>query len=342
MPVLLVGDRDVASLLPMRECIESMTSVLLALDAATAEMPLRQVQRLPPDRTNMLACMPAAYRFDGGGGRASTKVITVFPGNDAIGLDSHQGAVLLFDLAGGQLLAVIDASSVTAIRTAAVSGVATRLLSRPDSARLAILGSGVQAATHLEAMCAVRPVAEVRVWSRHRDHAEAFATRMRGVHSIPIQVTGTAQDAVRQADIICTTTASKEPVLNGDWLPDGVHINAVGSSTKLSRELDSAAVAKSRVFVDRRESALNEAGDLLIPMGEQLIDANHIIGELGELLAGRVDGRRNGGEITLFKSLGLAVEDLAAAERIHRAALETKRGTWFELGGVRDASPPRP
>jgi ornithine cyclodeaminase/alanine dehydrogenase-like protein (mu-crystallin family) len=201
---------------------------------------------------------------------------------------------------------------------------------------LALLGSGVQAATHLEAMRHARPIERVRVWSRTPSRLNAFAQRASERHGLPVEACASAREAVEGADIVCTTTASREPVLLGEWLAAGTHINAVGASLPTARELDSSAMARARLIVDRRESALNEAGDFLLARREGAIGDDHIRGELGELLLGRVIGRTSKEEITLFKSLGLAIEDVAAAQHIYRRAKETGLGTWVELGGMRD------
>jgi ornithine cyclodeaminase len=263
------------------------------------------------------------------------KVVSVFPGNQGTEYDSHQGAVLLFETKHGRLLAMMDASQITAIRTAATSGVATRLLARENANDLAILGSGVQARSHLAAMLAVRDIRRVRVWSRNPAHARQFATNQSQKHSLAIEVSPSVPDAVAGASIICTTTAAPEPILQGDWLEAGVHINAVGSSVAFTRELDTAAVVKSRLYSDRRESTVNEAGDFLFPQKEGAIDESHIVGEIGEILIGTVAGRQSDNEITLFKSLGLAVEDVASAYHIYQQATVTGKGTWVELGGER-------
>jgi ornithine cyclodeaminase len=265
------------------------------------------------------------------------KAISVFPGNLGTEYDAHQGAVLLFDVAYGRLLAMMDATEITAIRTAAVSGVATRLLARAEAADLAIIGSGVQARTHLEAMLLVRPIRRVRVWSRTPEHARHFAEAASARHGITVEPAPTARDAVAAADLICVATSSPDPVLHGEWIAEGAHINAVGASQPSARELDTAAVVRSRLFVDRIESALNEAGDFLIPKREGAIGDDHIRGEIGDLLLGRVAGRTSPHEVTLFKSLGLAVEDLAAAHHIYMRAQESGAGTWVEFGGTRHA-----
>ncbi|MDQ6827483.1 MAG: ornithine cyclodeaminase family protein [Gemmatimonadota bacterium] len=331
--MLLLSDRDIVALLPMDACMEAMADVLRTLATGGAVLPLRTVMRLP-NGSNAFAVMPA---YIGSPEAVGAKVITVFPGNDATPLDSHQGAVLLFDPAHGELRAILDASSITAIRTAAVSGVATRALARDDAHDLAILGAGVQAQTHLDAMMAARAIDRVRVWSRTTANAEAFVQRNAGRYSMSIEAVAGARAAVEGADIICTVTASRTPVLEGAWIAPGAHINAVGASLSTARELDSAAVARSSLFVDRRESALNEAGDFLIPKSEGAIGDDHIRGELGQVLTGAAPGRERPDEITLFKSLGLAIEDLAAAYHVYVQAVHHGAGVRVELGGLRHA-----
>ncbi|HET9315075.1 MAG TPA: ornithine cyclodeaminase family protein, partial [Vicinamibacteria bacterium] len=291
---------------------------------------LRQIVRLPAG--GFLGSMPAAV---GPRGVFGVKALSVFHANEGTAFDSHQGAVLLFEAEHGRLLAIVDATSVTAIRTAAVSAVATRLLAREDAHTLAILGTSVQAHTHLEAIRLVRPLTRVRVFSRDPARVRAFAERESKAHGIEVTPCATAEEAVRRADIVCTVTSSCEPVLRGVWLAEGAHVNVVGAATPECREVDTAAVVRSRVFVDRRESALREAGDLLIPMREGAITEHHVRAELGELLTGRGAGRESAAEVTLFKSLGLAIEDVAAAHVVHRNAERLAVGTRIDLGGRR-------
>ena len=322
----------------MRECIDAMADALRALAVGEARLPLRQVIGLPGS-PNLFALMPGHIGVNSREKhRASigAKVITVFPGNDATPLDSHLGVVLLFEADMGQLLAIIDASSVTAIRTAAVSGVATKLLANPDAGDLAILGAGVQAMTHLEAMRVVRTLRRVRVWSRTRERRERFIEKAKRKLGVDVESSESVEACVKGADIICTVTASREPVLQGAWINAGAHVNAVGAALPTARELDSAAVVRSRVYVDRRESALAEAGDILIPMAEGVVNAEHIRGEIGGVLLGAVPGRESREEITLFKSLGLAIEDLAAARHIYDKGVALGTGVWVSLGGVRE------
>jgi ornithine cyclodeaminase len=325
MGVLVLGEAEVTRLLPMEECVEVMAEALAALQRGDMEQPLRFVVR-PAGAAGLMGLMPA-YRARPEAAYG-LKAVCVFPGNPARGLDAHQGAVLLFDGETGELRAALNASAVTAIRTAAVSAVATRLLAREDARELAVLGAGVQARSHLEAMAFARPFERARVWSRTPAQAETLAG---GGFAFPVEAVASAEEAVRGADVVCTTTSAPEPVLAHAWLARGAHVNAVGSSIPTTRELDTATMAAASLFVDRRESTLAEAGDFLFPQREGAIAPGHIRAELGELLTGEGAGRSSPEELTVFKSLGLAVEDLAAAEHVYRRARETGAGTEVDL-----------
>lgn len=335
MKILILNQSEVRQLFSIEICMEVMVEALKALSRGEAIMPLRTSMWLP-DKTGALAMMPA---YLGGLGAMGLKVITYFAGNQTTRFDTHQGAVLLFEPQYGQLLAIIDATEITSIRTPAVSAVATRLLARPDASDLTLLGSGTQARGHLEAMRLVRNIRRVRVWSQPLEHARLFAERESRRQGIAMEVVPTARQAITEADLICTVTSALDPILEGEWIAPGAHINAIGSSIPHARELDTAAVVKSKLFVDRRESVLNEAGDFLIPLHEGAINENHIRGEIGDLLLGRIQGRTSAEEITLFKSLGLAIEDLAAAFQIYQKARKEGLGTWIEFGGNRCLSP---
>jgi alanine dehydrogenase len=329
MKVLIANQHEVTQLLPMSECIEVIADALKMLAGGDGILPLRTMLVLPDGR-NLMGLMPS---YMGEIQSVGVKVITAFPSNYGTEYDTHQGVVLLFDTQYGLLRAILDATSVTAIRTAAASGVATRLLSREDAGDLAIIGAGTQAHTHLEAMLKVRKIRRVRVYSLPFEGAYEFAERESKRHGIEIEVKETAQEAVEGADIICTTTTAKEPVVAGAWIAPGAHINAVGAFTPTTRELDSATVVNARLYVDRRESTLHEAGEFLIPKSEGLIGDEHIVAELGEALLGKAPARQTPAEITLFKSLGIAIEDLAAAHYVLQKAHETNAGTWLEIGG---------
>lgn len=322
LQTLILNSCDVERLLPMASCIDLMAEALLAASSGEAIFPLRTVLRVP-GRNAFLGSMPAVHAVKGVMG---TKLISVFPENHGTGLPSHLGVVLLFDARDGRLLALLDASSLTAIRTAAASAVATRLLARSNARALTILGSGVQARSHVQAMLAVRPIKEVRVWSRNIQHAEGFAADVQCRYDIKSLAFQSARQAVQGADIICTVTAAQEPILSAAWLPPGVHINAVGACTPTTREIDGETIARARVFVDSRESAWNEAGDLLIPLKEGRIEKAHVQGEVGEILLNKVAGRESEEQLTLFKSLGIGAEDLLAADAVYRAAQKRKLG----------------
>ncbi len=316
MTVRVLDEAEVRRLLPMPECIDLMADVLGGLARDELYNPLRFVVR-PPADPSLMGLMPA--HRSGDSSLWSLKALTIFPGNSARGLDSHQGFVALFDGDTGAPRAIINAGGITAIRTAAVSGLATRLLARENSRTLAILGTGTQARSHLEAMHAVRSFERVLVWSasgRSLDGAESVAS---------------AEEAVRDADVVCTVTSSAEPVLERGWLKPGAHINAVGSSIPSARELDTATMAAAALFVDRRESTVNESGDYLVPLREGALDESHISAELGDVLIGAAEGRRDAEELTVFKSLGLAVEDLAAAEHVLARAEAEGAGSVVSL-----------
>ena len=312
MDVLVLNGEQVAQLLPMPECIKVMRDALAALARGEALVPLRTVMRVP-GVSGFLGLMPGYISpRDGQEGALGLKAVSVFPGNASRGIDTHQGAVLLFEADTGRLSALLDGAAITAIRTAAVSGVATDVLARPDASELAILGAGVQARTHIEAIAAVRPLRRVRIWSRNPERAAVLASELRRRFGFPIEAAPSAEAAVREADLVATVTASPEPILKREWLKDGVDVHAT--------------MVAARLFVDRRESALAEAGDLLIAMREDAVTGDHIQAELGEVIIGKNPGRRSPGELTLFKSLGIAVEDVASAAYLVRRARETGTG----------------
>lgn len=315
--VLILNEHEVEELLTMEECIGVMEDALAALARGEVHNPLRQAIRAP-GAPGLLGLMPA-WRSSGTPYYA-LKEVCVFPENPKRGLDTHVGAVILHSGETGEPLAFMNASAITAIRTAAVSAVATKLLAREDAAVLAILGGGVQARAHLRAIPLVRPISEIRLFSRSGTTGLGAAASL--------VVTASAEECVRGADVIVTATNSREPVLKRDWIKRGAHINAVGSSIATARELDSETMAACALFVDRRESTLNESGDFLFAKREGAIDDSHIRAELGEMLTGTAQGRTSAEEITLFKSLGLAIEDLACAAFLFDKARAAGRGTW--------------
>jgi ornithine cyclodeaminase len=319
--VLILSASEVRAVLDMPSCIEAMRGALLGLHRGELSMPLRSLVR--PPGSALLGLMPA-HR---GGERPlfSLKEIVFAPANSARGLDTHQGAVLLHDGADGRIVAILNASAITEIRTAAVSGLASTILARRNTRRIAILGSGVQGRSHAVAMRAVFPGAELRIWSPSLPHAEALA------REVGADAVRSIRDALNGADVACTCTAAREPIVALSMLSEGAHVNAIGSSMPSARELESEVVAAASLFVDRRESTVNESGDYLRAVEERGIGPGHIRAEIGELLAGEHPGRTSEGELTLFKSLGLAVEDLAAAELAVAKARQRGVGTELEF-----------
>ena len=313
MEPLFVNKEKIASLLPMDECIEVMDKMFRSLASGECVQPLRSLMWLP-DRSGVLGMMPGHSTSLGVMG---IKVISVFHANREAGLPSHQGVVILFDAQHGQPLMFFDALEITAIRTAAASALATRVLARENAELLAIIGSGEQAKRHIDALLLVRNIKQINLWSRNEKNAKELVNIMSGEYNIPVHIKKTAQDAVKHADIICTVTSSREPVVTGDWIAEGTHINAVGSSTIATRELDTAAVVKSKLFTDCYESLFNEAGDFLIPKKEGAVTDAHVKAELGEVLLGTKKGREHDEEITLYKSLGIAAEDIYSAWHIY-------------------------
>jgi ornithine cyclodeaminase/alanine dehydrogenase-like protein (mu-crystallin family) len=328
MNVLLLGHDEVAALLPMRECIGLVRGALVSLAEGRVHQPLRTIVR-PPRAAGLMGLMPSYT--SGAQAAFALKAICVFPGNPARGMDSHQGAVLLFSAETGELQAVVNASAVTAIRTAAASGVATHALARADACDLAIIGAGVQARAHVEAMSHVRRVRRCRVASRNVESARKLAGELKGSYAFPVEAVETVEEALRGADLIVTATSASDSVVRREWVSAGAHINAVGSCTPHARELDGATVAASSLFVDSVESTVNEAGDYLCALKEEAIGPSHIRAELGEVLTGAKPGRTSDDEITLFKSLGIAVEDLAAVKFLYDKARETGAGTWVKF-----------
>jgi ornithine cyclodeaminase/alanine dehydrogenase-like protein (mu-crystallin family) len=331
MKLLVLGARDVHGLLPYPDCAAAMRDALTAFASGQVHQPLRTIIR-PPAAAGMMALMPA---YLAAGEEAASayglKAICIFGGNPASGLDSHQGVVLLCSAHTGKPLALLNASAATEIRTAAVSAVATELLARADATELAIIGTGVQARSHLLAIAAVRPLDRVRVAGRDPDKARRFAGDMRERTTVPVTACDSAADALAGAGIVVTATSSAEPVLRRDWLAPGAHVNAVGACVPQARELDAETMAAAAVFADSRESVANEAGDYVLAQAEGAIGPGHVRAELGELLTATAPGRTGDAEITVFESLGLAIEDLAAARLAYRNATEQGAGTWVDF-----------
>lgn len=315
-PIRVIGKAEVQEALEIGRCIRLMHDTLAEMARGGLEQPLRLA--LQADGKKLLGLMPA---FSQSCGLLGAKILTVFPDNFKRGIPSHQGAVLLFDWDTGALKALVDAEAVTEIRTAAVSAAATDVLARRDAHTLALFGAGVQARSHLRAISSIRDIRRVLVWDYYPQAAERFQKEMQRETGLPITVCLLGEDAASEADVICTVTASRVPVLFGDWVGPGTHINAVGACRPADRELDTALVKSSSFFVDSRLSAVNEAGDFLIPLAQGEITEGHIRGEIGEVFAGLTPGRTARAEVTVFEALGLAAEDLAAADHVWRVAV---------------------
>jgi ornithine cyclodeaminase/alanine dehydrogenase-like protein (mu-crystallin family) len=303
---------EVRQLLPMAECVALMHRTMIAVSERRVVLPLRSVMAMPGE-LGMLGNMPG-YLADPE--CFGVKLVSLIPRNKPPQYSSHLGLVLLFEAEHGCPVALLDAAEITAIRTAAASGLATRLLARPDAGDLALLGAGEQAQSHLTAMLAVRALRRVRVWARDKNKAAAFARAEGARHGIVIETADTVPQAVAGADIICTVTKAREPILLGEHLAPGAHLNVVGSSIAATAEIDTPAVVKSRFFVDYRESTVNEGGEYLRALRAGAITPQHILAEIGEVANGSKTGRHAPADITLYKSLGIAPQDLAAAHHV--------------------------
>ncbi len=331
MRLLVLSYRDVLAALRPTACADAMATVLAEHASGGTYLPLRSVMT-PPSAAGFMGLMPGWRGGQPDSAAAfALKAVCIMPGNPARGLDAHQGLVTLFDGTTGQPTAILDASAITAIRTAAVTAVATRVLARQDARTLAILGAGTQARAHLQALAGVREFEQVRIYAPTPAHARDLAEQAGDLHN-ELHIASSAQEALRDADVIVTATSSRVPVLQRDWLKPGAHLNAVGASSPQAREIDTATVAASALFCDSRESLRNEAGEFQLAIAEGLIGGEeHVRAELGEVLAGIADGRRDAAELTLFRSLGLAIEDLAAAELAVAESTALGIGTEVEL-----------
>lgn len=317
MPLWLT-ESDVRAVLEPLELIDAMEAALAAFSAGEIVQPVRNVLEMAPQ--SFFAAMPAFY---GGLSILGAKLVSVLPANAGRGLPTHMASISLFDARTGQLAAVVDGRYITEVRTAAVSAVSLRHMGRRDARVLAILGSGVQAGSHLEALTAVQRFSEIRAWSPTAANLERFVKST----EYGVKAAASAEDAVRGADAVAVVTNSPVPAIDNRWVADGAHVMAVGSCRPTQQEVDPALMARARVVVDSRDAAMREAGDILVPIAEGRFTASHVTAELGEVASGKKPGRANDGEITLFKSLGLAVEDLVAADLAYRRACEKGLGT---------------
>ena len=327
--MLVLTHSQVRELLPMRACMAAVAEALATLARGEGVQPLRSGFVLP-DRRGVLAWMPGSLAA---GQPFGVKILSVVDDPGELGVDSHQGGVMIFDPADGAPLALLEAGAITAVRPAAVSALATDRLARAEATTLAILGVGAQARSHLEAMLEVRAIERVRVWSRDPEKVRVFAEEQSALHGVPVEPATDVESAVSGAEIVCATTAAREPVLPGSLLEPGMHVNAVGASVPSWRELDTEAVRRSKLFTDRRESLENEAGEYRLALEEGVIGADHLQAELGDVLIGTHPGRTSDDDITLFRSLGLAVEDIAAGRLVYERALAAGIGTEVDLAG---------
>jgi len=327
MTLRILSHQDVRRALPMRQAIEAMKAAFAQLSTGQANVPLRVALDVPA-HNGVTLFMPAYLAADD---RMAVKIVSVFNDNPARGLPLIHALVVVVDAETGRPAAVMDGTYLTALRTGAASGAATDLLARPEARTAAIFGAGAQARTQLEAVCAVRPITTAWVYDVVPERAAAYAAEMGQALSLPVRVAGTPAEAVRQADVICTATTSSTPVFDDADVRPGTHINAVGAYTPQMQEIPAETVLRARVVIDHREASLAEAGDLLIPLRRGLMTEAHIYAELGEIAAGLKPGRGSAEEVTLFKSVGVAVQDVAAAGAVLEAARQMGLGTEVEL-----------
>ena len=315
--MIVISKEEAKQLMSATETIELMKETLKDYNLGKSEMSLRMNNQLSDG--NFYLLMPAYLKEKKYFG---VKLISIFPTNHAKGLPSHQGVVLLFSAEDGQEKAVVDCVEVTALRTAAISAVATDLLSRKDAKVMGFMGAGVQARHHVEALLEVRDIEEILVWDLYEASAIKFAEEMSAKHKIKVTVCQTQEELVSSSDIITTVSLAKEPILKGEWVKPGTHINAVGASARAYREMDSLAVLKSKFYVDAKESCLGESSDFLVPLREGLITEDHIVSDLGDVLLEKNKGRESDEEITMFEAMGLAIEDIAVASMIYEKKLK--------------------
>src|SRR5580658_5150362 len=325
---LCLSEADIRAVLFMPDLIGAMETALAAFSSGQVVQPVRTVIEMPD--AAFFAAMPGyiAGHIEHPA-VLGAKLVAVIAANQRRGLPTHRASILLLEAETGALAAIMDGRLITEMRTAAVSAVSVRHMARPDAAVLAMLGSGVQARSHLAALPLARSFQEVRAWSPTRAHLEIFAAES----PVPVHACRTAAEAVRGADVIVLATAATTPAIENGWVSEGAHVISVGACRPTHRELDSALVARARVVVDSRASAFAESGDILLGIGEGLFTGDHVVAELGEVVAGRLPGRTSDGQVTLFKSLGLAVEDLASARLVFERARMLGKGIEIDLGG---------
>lgn len=301
----IIEEKEVLERLSMAKCMELMKTALMDLETGKGMQPMRNVIHLP--HGNLFGFMPAYLGDDDCFG---AKILTAFPGNAGTGYPSHIGYVMMFDAQHGTVLGMADANAITKIRTGAVSGVATDLLARKDASHLALIGAGAQARSHMEAISLIREIRKVTVYDIFAEQAERFAEETKARYAVDVEICSSVEACVKDADIICTVTPSKDAYLKAEWVKKGAHINAVGTFSPDKREVTSELMAASKLYADQVEALKKESGEYLVPLKEGLITENHVIGSIGEVLLGKAPARESEEEITLFDALGLAVEDV--------------------------------
>ena len=325
--MLVLSEKQVHSLIDIAELISTLEKAHVQYSTGRAVMPVRLVVPLPQIQ-GRITSMPGFLNEDKALGM---KVVTYFQENPRRSLPAILGTILLFSADTGKLIAVMDGSYVTAIRTACASAMATKALANAITPVLGILGAGVQARAHIQALTHVRKIDRIKVYSPSGASAAVIKKDLEPAMKIDIDVAGGAEDAVRDADLLVTGSTAKEPIVKSDWLKAGIHINAVGAHRPDYREIDGATMARAKVVVDSREAIMAECGDILLAIKENVINENHIHGEIGEILAGTKTGRSSAGEITLYKSVGIAIQDVATANLVYRKALERGVGTNVDI-----------
>lgn len=327
VPFRVLGRDAIHRALPMRTCIDLMRETMISVSCGRAQLPLRTVMVMPSG-VDVLGVMPGHLAEPAALG---TKLVCIYPHNPARGISSHAGVVVMFDPETGLLRALLDAAAITALRTPAATAAASRALAPPRAGDLAVLGAGEQAVRHIEALALVHDLTRIRLWGRDVARAEACARAAQLPDIPPIEVVGGVREAVEGADLVCTVTSSTEPILHGGWIAEGTHVSLVGASAQSASEIDTDGVQRSRYFVDYRPSALAQAGELKRALEAGAVTLDHIQAEIGEVFSGRVPGRIGEDEITMYKSLGVAAQDLAASHAVYEVATSDGLGLSSEL-----------
>ena len=325
MRIRAIGETVIRDLLEPAVAIDVVAAAMREVSLGNVELPLRWGLKVP---NGVMGMMPG---YLGAPECFGIKLVSLFPGNPAAGLPSHLGLMVLFEAERGQPIALLDGNVVTSLRTAAASAVATRELARENAEEMLVVGTGEQARAHVPAILAVRQLKRVRIWGRDTSKAMDLANELEQEFSVAVQTCTDLQSAVANADIVCTVTGARDPIVQGAWLQPGTHLNLVGSSVPEAREVDTEAVRRTHFYVDFRTSAFAQAGELLTAISEAAVDAAHVRSEIGEVLLGKSEGRTSDEQITVYKSLGVAAQDLAVAWYVHQSAEAGNFGSIVEL-----------